>query len=125
MVKSNNKQRFAFNGDGTKIRASQGHSLEVDLNLQPLIPPEILYHGTATRFLDSIIATGLQPQNRQHVHLSADQQTAVSVGQRHGKPVVLRVAAGNMHGDGHIFFRSDNGVWLTAHVPPGYLLFIP
>ncbi len=121
VVRANDKQRFAFSEDGAKIRASQGHSIEVDLGLQPLTPPDVLYHGTASRFLDSILATGLQRQNRQHVHLSADEQTAVRVGQRHGKPIVLHVDAGGMHADGHAFFLSANGVWLTAHVPPTYL----
>ncbi len=121
VVRTNDKQRFAFSDDGTKIRASQGHSVRIDLGLRPLPPPDRLYHGTATRFLDSILSDGLQPQSRHHVHLSADEPTALRVGQRHGKPVILRVDAGVMHADGHAFFLSANGVWLTAAVPPAYL----
>lgn len=121
IVRTNDKQRFAFNDDGTKIRASQGHSIQVDLDLTPVAPPDVLYHGTATRFLDSILSAGLQSRNRQYVHLSPDEQTALRVGQRHGKPVILRIDARAMHADGHTFFLSANGVWLTAHVPPKYL----
>lgn len=121
VVRENNKQRFAFNTEGTKIRANQGHSVQVDLGLQPLAPPEILYHGTATRFLESILATGLQPQSRTHVHLSSDYDTAVKVGSRHGKPVVLTVQAGQMAKDGFLFYRAENGVWLTEQVPSRYL----
>ncbi len=121
VVATNDKKRFAFSPDGTRIRASQGHSVEVELDLPPTVPPERLFHGTATRFLDAIRAEGLRPQSRQHVHLSPDEETAVKVGQRHGKPVVLVVLAGAMHREGHVFYRSENGVWLTAAVPPGYL----
>lgn len=121
VVRENDKQRFAFNVDGTKIRANQGHSVQVELGLQPIPPPEILYHGTATRFLESILATGLQPQSRTHVHLSSDYDTAVKVGTRHGKPVVLTVQVGQMAKDGFSFYRADNGVWLTEQVPSQYL----
>lgn len=121
VVATNDKKRFAFSPDGARIRASQGHSVEIDLGLPPVIPPERLFHGTATRFLDAIRAEGLRPQSRQHVHLSPDEETAVKVGQRHGKPAVLTVLAGAMHRDGHVFYRSENGVWLTLAVPPGYL----
>lgn len=121
VVATNDKKRFAFSPDGTRIRASQGHSLEVDLGLDPVEPPERLFHGTATRSVESIRAEGLIRQSRQHVHLSPDEETATRVGQRHGKPVVLIVRAGQMHRDGHAFYRSDNGVWLTASVPPEYL----
>ena len=123
VVETNDKKRFAFSEDGLRIRASQGHSVEVDLDLAPVVPPEVLYHGTATRFLDSIRAQGLLRQERRHVHLSGDEATAVKVGSRHGKPVVLRVRAGAMHSDGHLFFLSANGVWLTETVPPAYLEF--
>lgn len=123
VVATNDKKRFAFSPDGSLIRASQGHSVEVDLGLPPAVPPERLFHGTATRFVDSIRAEGLCSQSRQHVHLSPDEETAVKVGQRHGKPVVLFVKTGAMHRDGHVFYRSENGVWLTAAVPPGYLEF--
>lgn len=121
VVVTNDKKRFAFSSDGSRIRASQGHSVEVDLGLAPVVPPERLYHGTATRFVESIRAEGLRAQSRQHVHLSPDEETAIKVGQRHGKPVVLVVRAGAMHQAGHVFYRSENGVWLTEAVPPGYL----
>ena len=121
VVATNDKKRFAFSPDGSHIRASQGHSIEIDLGLPPVVPPERLFHGTATRFLDAIRAEGLRSQSRQHVHLSPDEETAVKVGQRHGKPVVLVVLAGAMHREGHLFYRSDNGVWLTETVPAGYL----
>lgn len=121
VVATNDKKRFAFSEDGLRIRASQGHSVEVDLDLPPSVPPDVLFHGTATRFLDPIRAEGLRAQSRQHVHLSPDEATAVKVGMRHGKPVVLRVHAGRMHQAGHVFFLSANGVWLTAAVPPDYL----
>ncbi len=121
IVAENNKQRFAFSPDGLRIRASQGHSIAVDLALEPETPPEILYHGTAIRFLESIRQTGLEKRSRHHVHLSSDYTTAISVGQRHGKPVVLVVQAGSMATAGFSFSRSANGVWLTDHVPVEYL----
>jgi putative RNA 2'-phosphotransferase len=121
IVATNDKKRFAFSEDGTRIRASQGHSVTVDLDLKPQTPPEVLFHGTATRFLDSIKKLGLLPVNRQHVHLSLDEETAVKVGQRHGKPVILRIRSGEMHRTGSEFFLSENGVWLTASVPPEIL----
>lgn len=121
IVRTNDKQRFRLSDDGRRIRASQGHSVAVDLKLQPLEPPETLFHGTATRFLASILADGLKPGSRQHVHLSDAVATATAVGKRHGRAVVLRVEAGAMYRDGVAFFRSDNGVWLTAHVPPRFL----
>lgn len=123
IVAESDKQRFALSEDGRRIRANQGHSVEVDLALAPLDPPALLYHGTATRFLEGIRRDGLLKQSRQHVHLSADEATAVKVGQRHGRPAVLRVRAGDMAAAGHQFFRSDNGVWLTDHVPPEFLEF--
>lgn len=122
VVASNDKQRFSFNEDQTRIRANQGHSLKtLDLGLQAVEPPKILYHGTAERFLDSIIRTGLEKRSRQHVHLSADTETAHKVGIRHGKPTILQVAAGQMQHDGYAFYRSANCVWLTDHVPTQYL----
>jgi putative RNA 2'-phosphotransferase len=121
LVATNAKQRFAFSEDGQLIRASQGHSVGVELGYAAAVPPEWLYHGTAGHFLPLILAGGLQKMSRHHVHLSADVATARQVGQRHGKPVVLRVAAGQMQADGYAFFRSENGVWLTEAVPPGYL----
>jgi putative RNA 2'-phosphotransferase len=123
IVTTNDKKRFAFNADKSQIRASQGHSIEVDLALVPQQPPEYLFHGTATRFVESIRDRGLIPGSRQHVHLSADKSVAVNVGQRHGKPVVLQVHSGKMNQAGFNFFLSENGVWLTAAVPPEYLDF--
>jgi putative RNA 2'-phosphotransferase len=123
VVAENDKRRFAFSEDGQRIRASQGHSIPVDLGLAPLCPPEVLFHGTALRFLDSIHRSGLIPRSRQYVHLSADAQTAQRVGQRHGSPVVLTVQAGQMQADGLLFYRSANGVWLTLSVPARYLIF--
>lgn len=121
LVAESDKQRFAFSEDGLRIRANQGHSVEVELQLAPQVPPEVLYHGTADRFLGAILATGLEKQARHHVHLSADRATAANVGGRHGRPVVLVVAAAEMHADGYVFFRSANGVWLTEHVPMRYV----
>ena len=123
VVADNDKKRFAFSEDGQRIRASQGHSIEVDLALPPAEPPELLYHGTASRFVQSIRAEGLHSGNRQHVHLSLDVDTATKVGQRHGKPVVLIVHAGKMSAAGHKFFLSANGVWLTERVPVEFLSF--
>jgi putative RNA 2'-phosphotransferase len=123
VVADNDKQRFAVSPDGLRIRASQGHSVSVELGLAPVEPPEVLFHGTADRNLDSIREQGLIPGRRTHVHLSADEATAVNVGRRHGRPVVLRVRAGEMHRAGHPFYRSDNGVWLTPAVPPAYTDF--
>ncbi len=121
VVAQNDKQRFSLSADGLKIRANQGHSLKVDLALTEKCPPEILYHGTASRFLDSILVEGLKPQARQHVHLSQDEETAIKVGQRHGKPVVLKIAALQMMRSGHCFYLSENQVWLTERVPVDYL----
>jgi putative RNA 2'-phosphotransferase len=117
------KKRFALNDDGTRIRANQGHSIGVDLKLEPKTPPERLFHGTATRFASSIRQQGLLPGSRQHVHLSAMEATAVEVGRRHGKPLILQVLAGRMHREGHAFYLSHNGVWLTTSVPPDFLEF--
>lgn len=125
VVETNNKQRFRFSSDRQRICANQGHSIQIDLGLEPIQPPEVLYHGTATRFLDSIQKEGLQPRNRHHVHLSQDVETATNVGNRHGKVVILKVASGQMHADGHQFFCSENGVWLTDHVHPDYFEAMP
>jgi putative RNA 2'-phosphotransferase len=111
------KRRFEAR-DG-KIRAAQGHSLPVDLGLAPARPPAVLYHGTVARFLPAILAEGLRPGKRAHVHLSADEGTAAAVGARRGQPVILRVDAAGMHERGHEFFQAANGVWLTGSVPPG------
>lgn len=121
VVDTNEKKRFAFNDDATRIRASQGHSVSVELDYTPQVPPAELYHGSAEGNVPSILASGLDKRSRHHVHLSADPKTAVAVGQRHGKPVVFTVASGRMHADGFVFFQSDNQVWLTDHVPPAYL----
>lgn len=121
IVRTNDKKRFCLSEDGQFIRANQGHSIHVDLGLKPIKPPEILYHGTATRFLESILKEGLKPQARQHVHLSTEIETAVAVAQRYGKPVILRVEAGRMFEQGFTFFLSDNGVWLTESVPTAFI----
>jgi putative RNA 2'-phosphotransferase len=121
VVTTNDKQRFAFDETGTRIRANQGHSVEVDLELTAADPPELLYHGTAAASLPAILSGGLLKMRRHHVHLSKDIATALRVGARHGKPVVLAVAANKMTADGFRFFVSANGVWLVDHVPPNYL----
>ncbi|MFD6192603.1 RNA 2'-phosphotransferase [Streptomyces sp. NPDC060275] len=121
VVATNDKRRFAV--EGTRIRASQGHSIEVDLQLPVATPPPYLYHGTVARYLEAIRAEGLRPMNRHDVHLSPDRETATRVGARRGRPVVLPVDAAAMHHDGHLFHVSANGVWLTQHVPSRYLRF--
>jgi len=121
IVENNNKKRFSYNEDGTKIRANQGHSIDVDLGFVPVVPPKTLYHGTAATTVDSIFQSGLEARSRQHVHLSADRETAVAVGRRHGRPVVLVVASARMHADGFRFYQSANGVWLTDRVPVAYI----
>ncbi len=123
IVKTNAKKRFEFSADGARIRASQGHSVEVDLNYEPKAPPSILYHGTATRFLESIRAQGLLKMNRHHVHLSAETKMTMQVGARHGKPVLLTILAADMHQAGHPFRLSTNGVWLVEHVPVQFIKF--
>lgn len=121
IVETNDKKRFAFNADKSLIRANQGHSIEVDLDLQSLTPPDVLYHGTTDRFLDSILKTGLQKQKRQHVHLSATIETARTVGSRHGKPVILTIDTRAMHDAGFKFYLSENKVWLTEAVPVEFI----
>lgn len=121
VVATNDKQRFAFDSTGTRIRASQGHSVAVDLELAAADPPPVLYHGTVERFLVPIRREGLRPMNRHHVHLSATMDIANAVGARRGTPVLLRVDAAAMHADGYQFWRSANGVWLANSVPPRYL----
>jgi putative RNA 2'-phosphotransferase len=120
-VETNDKQRYAFDVSGEMIRANQGHSVEVDLQLQEREPPEILYHGTVERFLPSILENGLVRGRRHHVHLSKDVETAHRVGARRGKPIILSVETGKMRRDGHTFYLSTNGVWLVGSVPPEYL----
>ncbi|MCY0951622.1 RNA 2'-phosphotransferase [Streptomyces antarcticus] len=121
VVATNDKQRFAV--EGTRIRASQGHTIAVDLDLPEAEPPAYLYHGTVTAALDSIRAEGLRPMARHHVHLSPDRETATRVGARRGRPVVLSVDAAAMRAAGHVFRISANGVWLVETVPPGFLRF--
>lgn len=123
IVETNDKKRFAFSEDRSSIRASQGHSVEVDLDLSPSTPPSILFHGTAERNLTSIRENGLLRGQRNHVHLSMDDDTATKVGSRHGTPVVLRIQSGKMAESGFLFYVSENGVWLTAHVPSIYIEF--
>jgi len=123
VVVTNAKKRFEFSADGARIRASQGHSVEVELEYVPSLPPPLLYHGTATRFLDSIRAEGLLKMQRHHVHLSADVQVTMDVGARHGRPALLTILAGEMHAAGHVFYRSTNGVWLVEHVPVEFIRF--
>ncbi|MDO5118248.1 MAG: RNA 2'-phosphotransferase [Eggerthellaceae bacterium] len=121
IVATDSKNRYSFNDDHTRIRANQGHSVNVDVELEPKDPPAMLYHGTAQKYLDPILEQGLLPKSRLYVHLSPDEETAVKVGSRHGSPIVLRVDAGAMHEDGFEFFLSKNGVWLTKQVPLQYL----
>jgi putative RNA 2'-phosphotransferase len=123
VVANNDKKRFAFSADGKLIPASQGHSVEVDLEYAPQTPPEFLYHGTPERFIESIRATGLNKRQRHHVHLSVDPGTASKVGERRGRPVILKIRAGQMHRAGHIFYRSANNVWLVDSVPPDFIDF--
>lgn len=125
VVDTSDKKRFALSEDGRRIRANQGHSIDVTLGLQAVLPPGLLYHGTASRFLDAILVTGLDKRERHHVHLTEDLNIARSVGQRYGKVVLLEIDAGRMHDDGHLFFRSDNAVWLTDVVPPAYIKVLP
>lgn len=123
VVSKNDKQRFAFNPDKTKIRASQGHSIEIELDYTPTEPPEMLYHGTTSAVLDQIKKDGLQKRKRHHVHLSQNRETALNVGKRHGPPVILSIQASSMHRAGHEFYCSANGVWLTESVAPEFILF--
>ena len=123
VVRADDKQRFSFSPDGLSVRANQGHSVKVELGYEPSEPPATLYHGTAERFLPSIRRQGLLRGRRHHVHLSEQEATAVAVGRRYGRPVILGIASGAMHADGHPFFRSANGVWLTEHVPARYITF--
>jgi putative RNA 2'-phosphotransferase len=122
VVASSDKKRFELSADAQRIRAVQGHSTRsVDREFEPKQPPDILFHGTAARFVDSIRRDGLRPGSRHHVHLSADEQIARSMGQRYGSSVVLRVDAARMYGQGLVFYQAENGVWLTPVVPPGFL----
>lgn len=121
IVRTDEKQRYTFNEDKTLIRANQGHSIPVDVELEEKTPPEILWHGTGEKYVSSIDNEGLIPKSRLYVHLSKDEDTAVKVGTRHGKLVIYHVLAKQMHDDGYKFFISANGVWLTKEVPEKYL----
>jgi putative RNA 2'-phosphotransferase len=123
IVATSDKQRFALSDDGAMIRANQGHSVKIDLALAPQAPPPQLFHGTASHAIEAIRAQGLKPAARQHVHLSSAFETAIAVGKRHGRPVVLTVESGQMHADGNAFYLSANGVWLTDAVPVRYISF--
>ena len=121
IVRTDEKQRYSFNEDKTLIRANQGHSIPVDVELPELEPPAILYHGTGQKYVESIDRQGLLPKSRLYVHLSTDKDTAVKVGKRHGVPVIYTIQAGKMFADGYLFYCSVNGVWLTKKVPIEYL----
>ena len=121
IVAADKKQRYSFNQDKTLIRANQGHSIPVDVELKEQEPPEFLYHGTATRFLNDIMKEGLKPMSRLYVHLSKDIETAMKVGKRHGTPVILKIHSGDMYRAGYKYYLSENGVWLTKAVPAEYL----
>ena len=120
-MRTDEKQRYSFSPDGTRIRANQGHSVPVDVELPVAEPPEYLYHGTGQKYVKSIDQTGLVPKGRLYVHLSKEVDTAVKVGSRHGQPVIYRVSSGRMKRDGHVFYRSVNGVWLVKAVLVEYL----
>lgn len=121
VVETNRKKRFAFDESRQKIRASQGHSIDVELGYEAQMPPDILYHGTGEKSIAAIQQTGLEKRSRQHVHLSKDIETAVQVGSRHGKPAVFNVLAGDLHENGYVFYLSENKVWLTDAVPTQFL----
>ena len=121
VVETNDKKRFLVSEDGLRVKANQGHSVEVKLELKPMTPPDVLLHGTAERFLDSIFEQGLTKQQRHHVHLSEIQKTALSVGARYGKPVLLKIDSKQMYEDGFEFFKTENDVWLVGSVPVNYL----
>lgn len=124
IVRTDQKQRYSFNEDKTLIRANQGHSIPVDVELAEKKPPRILYHGTGEKFVNSIDRQGLLPKGRLYVHLSLDEPTAKAVGARHGKPVIYKILAGEMSDQGYVFYQSVNGIWLTKKVPAEFLLKI-
>lgn len=123
IVDTDEKNRYQFSADQKRIRACQGHSVAVDLGYQPQEPPDVLYHGTASRFIESIKKTGLQKRDRHHVHLSVSPEVAAVVGKRYGQPVILVIDAARMNRDGHHFYRSENNVWLAEDVPIQYIAF--
>ncbi len=122
IVRNNDKQWFTFNDDKTKIRANQGHSIDVDVELEELVPPDILYHGTSTRFKESIMKEGIKKQRRNYVHLSQNENIAIMVGKRHGTPFVIQINAKQMSEDGIKFYQSKNKVWLTEYIDPKYFI---
>ena len=122
IVETNDKKRYEFSDDKKKIRARQGHSIEVDVELEEKTPPDILYHGTATKFLESIYKNGINSGNRLYVHLSNDEDTAKKVGSRHGTPYVLKIDANRMFNDGNKFYLSNNDVWLTKFIDKKYII---
>ena len=124
IVATDDKQRYSFNEDKTMIRANQGHSIDIDVELEEVEPPEYLFHGTATKYIKDISKQGLNPKSRLYVHLSCDTETALHVGERHGNPVIYCVNALEMYNNGHKFYKSVNGVWLTKHVPLKYLYLV-
>ncbi|RKR81845.1 putative RNA 2'-phosphotransferase [Mucilaginibacter gracilis] len=121
VVETSSKKRFAFDENRQKIRASQGHSIDVELGYEAQIPPDVLYHGTGEKSVAAIQNTGLEKRSRQHVHLSKDIETAIQVGSRHGKPAIFNVLSGEMYKEGYIFYLSENRVWLTDRVPARFL----
>lgn len=123
VVETNDKQRFSFNDDGTRIRANQGHSIEIELGYEPAVPPDLLYHGTPSQSVEAIRQGGLKKMKRHHVHLHLDIATSTAVGQRRGKPMLLVIKAGKMHRLGHDFFVTPNHVWLTDNVPAEFIRF--
>lgn len=125
VVRGSDKQRFGFDETGTRIRANQGHTVDIDLQLAAMAPPDSLFHGTGEQTVPAIERHGLSKMGRHHVHLSRDLQTAVKVGERHGRPAVFVVASGRLHADGATFYCSANGVWLVDHVPAAYLSLTP
>lgn len=122
IVRTDNKQRYSFNEDKTLIRANQGHSIPVDVELKETVPPKFLYHGTADKYVDSIDKKGLVPKSRLYVHLSKDKETAINVGKRHGDVVLYSINSDKMYKEGYVFYKSVNGVWLTKEVPAEYLV---
>ncbi|MBW4488256.1 MAG: RNA 2'-phosphotransferase [Trichocoleus desertorum ATA4-8-CV12] len=124
VVATSDKKRFSFDSTGELIRANQGHSVEVDLQLEPQLPPDILYHGTGDRAVEMILQSGLHKMSRHHVHLSQDVETARKVGARHGRPVVFAIDAAAIHQAGYLFFCAENGVWLVDHIPSEYLTIL-
>lgn len=124
IVAEDSKNRYSFNDDKTLIRANQGHSIAVDLDLKPVKPPTVLYHGTASRFLDNIKKDGIKSMSRNHVHMSDSIENAFNIGKRHGHPIVLEIDTESMYKDKYNFYRSENGVWLTDFVPEKYILTV-